>query len=66
MQTLELRSNIKARIGNALLLVYIEHIFFSHTIHNVMKHKFSKNPKLFIRLQINETILRELYAPVKK
>lgn len=48
-----------------ILSVYRTH-FFSHTIHNVIKGKFSKNPKLFIRLQINKTILRELYASVKK
>jgi hypothetical protein len=66
MQTLEVRRDKKARIGNALFLVCAEHIFCSHTIHNVIKVKFSKNPLLFIRLQINETILRDLYASVKK
>jgi len=66
MQALEVRSDINARIRNALFLVCIEQIFCSHTIHNVIKDKFSKNPLLFIRLQINETILRGLYASVKK
>ena len=66
IQTLEVRNDIEERIGNALFSVWIKYIFCSHTFHNVTKDKFLKNTQLFIRLQINKTILRGLYAFVKR
>jgi hypothetical protein len=67
MQTLEVRSDTKARIWNTLysVCIRVKHILCSHTIHNVIKDKFSQHPLQFMRLQINETILTDLYASVK-